>query len=628
MMNQRNEIVYFLHAGKRMITLLALLFLFSAWQTALADDVKFTATAKTAVRVGERFQLRFNINAEGSGFRGPNITDFQVLSGPNTSTSSSVQIINGQVTSKVDYVFAYVLRAAKEGTFKIPAAEITVDGKKYTSNSLTIRVVKGATQSSPGNTGSSSQDNESTEDDLFLRAHISNSTPYLGEQVIITYKIYTAIPISNIDASKISSFPGFWAKDLFQNLKEYPQTRQTINGKEYVVAEVRKFALFPQRSGEIIIEPGELECVAQIRSQSNRRSSDPFFDSFFNDPFFNKRYQNVEKQLLSNSLKIEVKPLPTQNKPANFSGAVGNFNFSSEISETEVKTNDAITLKFTLSGKGNIELIDAPAVSFPPDFEVYDPEISNNIRVNQNGVSGTRVFEYLIIPRNPGDFTVKPVGISFFDVSKNQYVSMSSPEYKIKVEKGANDQSSGLTYSSLGKEEIQYIGQDIRHIKLPPYQLRTIGTFFFRSNTYYLLLILPVIVSLLIIIFWRQTVKRRQDVVGTKTRRATKISRKRLKQAQTFMKEAKESEFYVEISRALWGYLSDKLNIAKAELSMDNVREVLNKKKVSQEITDQFIATLNNTEYARFAPGDKSENMDKIYHEALEIISKIERVLK
>lgn len=625
-MIQRNKILAFSLATPKALAALVMLILLVAWGHVHADEVKFTATAKTQVRVGENFQLRYNINAEGAGFRGPNITDFQVLSGPNTSTSSSVQIINGKVTSKVDYVFSYVLRATREGTFTIPAAEISIDGKKYTSNSLNIRVMKGTSQS----TTSQGQSDGSTENDLFLRAHISNSTPFLGEQVIITYKIYTTVPISNIDASKISSFPGFWAKNLFQNLQEYPQTRQVINGKEYVVAEVRKFALFPQRSGEVIIEPGLLECVAQIRtSGQQRRSSDPFFDSFFNDPFFNKRYKNVEKQLFSNSLKIDVKPLPTQNKPAGFSGAVGDFNFKSEISQTEVKANEPITLKFTLTGRGNIELIDPPAVDFPPDFEVYDPEITNNISARQNGVSGTRIFEYLIIPRNPGDFTIKPVGMSYFNVSQNKYVSLKSPEYNIKVNKGDNGQAGGITtYSSLGKEEIQYIGEDIRHIKLPPYELRRIGMFFFRSDQYFILLIVPVVLTLIIVIVWRRTMKRRSDVARMKTRKATRVSRKRLKQAHSFMKNSKETEFYVEVSRALWGYLSDKLNIPKAELSMDNVREVLNKRKVNKEITDQFIETLNNTEFARFAPGDKSENMDKIYREALEIISKIERELK
>ncbi|HZK09179.1 MAG TPA: BatD family protein [Bacteroidales bacterium] len=609
-----------------------MLWLFAAWLmlgagSVRADEVKFTATAKPVVTAGERFQLNYKINAEGANFRGPNITDFQMLSGPNTSTSSSVQIVNGQVSRKSEYVFSYILQAVTDGTFTIPPATIVVDGKSYTSNSIQVKVTKNAAAQQGSGQQKSGEATTST-DDLFLRAQISNSTPYQGEQVVITYKLYTSLPISNINTSEINSFPGFWSKDLFQNIKEYPQSREVINGQEFVVAEVKKLALFPQRSGQIVIEPGMLECVAQIRSASRRNSSDPFFDSFFNDPFFNSRYQNVEKKLTSNSLKIDVKPLPTQNKPADFSGAVGSFTFESELTSGEVKTNEPVTLRFKLKGRGNIELIDAPKVAFPPDFEVYDPEISNNIQVNLSGVSGTRTFEYLIIPRNPGSYTIKSVPFSYFDVSSQKYVSLNTPPYDISVSKG-DGQTTQINYQGgTNQTDIQYIGRDIRHIKLPPYQLRPIGTYFFRSSLYNLLMLAIAIISIVILIVWRRTVRRRSDVAMMRTRKATKVSRRRLKLAATYLKEKKEIVFYNEISRALWGYMSDKLNIPPAELSMDNVREILSRRNVNPEIADQFIETLNSTEYARFAPGEKSEVMDKVYHEALDVITKIERELK
>jgi hypothetical protein len=613
-----------------------MLWLMAAWLVlgagnARADEVKFTATAKSAVTVGERFQLNYKINAEGASFRGPNLPNFQMLSGPNTSTSSSVQIINGQASRKSEYVFSYILQATTEGTFTIPPATIVVDGKTYTSNNLQVKVTKNAADQQ-GNNSSGGQQNSGGKttgaSDLFLRAQISNSTPFQGDQIIITYKLYTSLPISNIDVSKINSFPGFWSKDLFQNIKEYPQSREVINGQEFVVAEVKKLALFAQRSGQIVIEPGTLECVAQIRSNSRRNSSDPFFDSFFNDPFFNSRYQNVEKKLTSNSLKIDVKPLPTQNKPADFSGAVGSFTFESELTSREVKANEPITLRFTLKGRGNIELIDAPKVGFPPDFEIYDPEISNNIQVNQGGVSGTRTFEYLIIPRNPGSYTIKSVPFAYFDVSRQSYVSLNTPAYDITVSKGES-QAAQITYrGGANQTDIQYIGRDIRHIKLPTYQLRPIGTYFFRSGLYNLLMLAIVVVAIIILIVWRRTVRRRSDTTLMRTRKATKVSLRRLKLAAVYLKEKKEIAFYNEISRALWGYMSDKLNIPPAELSMDNVREILSRRKVNPEIADQFIETLNSTEYARFAPGDKSEVMDKVYHEALDVITKIERELK
>ena len=609
-----------------------MLWLVAAWLmlgagSVRADEVKFTATAKPVVTSGERFQLNYKINAEGANFRGPNITDFQMLSGPNTSTSSSVQIINGKVSRTSEYVFSYILQASAEGTFTIPPATILVAGKNYTPNSVQVKVVKNAA-AQPGTGQQKSAGATAGADDLFLRAQISNSTPYQGEQVIITYKLYTSLPISNINVSEINSFPGFWSKDLFQNIKEYPQTREVINGQEFVVAEVKKLALFAQRSGQIVIEPGLLECVAQVRSASRRNSSDPFFDSFFNDPFFNSRYQNVEKKLISNSLKIDVKPLPTQNKPTDFSGAVGSFSFESELSNSEVKTNEPITLRFKLKGRGNIELIDAPKVVFPPDFEVYDPEISNNIQVNLSGVSGTRTFEYLIIPRNPGSYTIKSVPFSYFDVSRQSYVNLNTPAYDVTVSKG-DGQAAQITYQGgTNQTDIQYIGRDIRHIKLPPYQLRPIGTYFFRSPLYNLLMLAIAVVAIAILIVWRRTVRRRRDVARMRTRKATKVSRRRLKLAASYLKEKKEFAFYNEISRALWGYMSDKLNIPPAELSMDNVRDILNHRKVNPEVADQFIETLNSTEYARFAPGEKSEVMDKVYHQALDVITKIERELK
>ncbi len=612
------------------------LWLMAAWLllgagSVRADEVKFTATAKPVVNVGERFQLNYKINAEGSSFRGPNITDFQMLSGPNTSTSSSVQIINGQVSRKSEYIYSYILQAAAEGNFTIPPATIVVEGKSYTSNSLQIKVGKSAAAQGGSSSGGQQQSSGGTtagDNELFLRAQISNSTPFQGEQTIITYKLYTSLPISNIDVSNINSFPGFWSKDLFQNIKEYPQSREVINGQEFVVAEVKKLALFAQRSGQIVIEPGVLECVAQVRGETRRNSSDPFFDSFFNDPFFNSRYQNVQKRLTSNSLKIDVKPLPTQNKPAEFSGAVGSFTFEPEITSNEVKANEPVTLRFSLKGRGNIELIDAPKVIFPPDFEVYDPEISSNIQVNQSGVSGTRTFEYLMIPRNPGKYTIKSVPFAYFDVSRQSYVSLNTPSYDITVSKG-DGQAAQVTYKGgANQTDIQYIGQDIRHIKLPPYQLRPIGTYFFRSMLYNLLMLIIVIVAIIILIVWRRTVRRRSDTVMMRTRKATKVSRRRLKLAALYLKEKKEVDFYNEISRALWGYMGDKLNIPPAELSMDNVREILSRRNVNPEIADQFIATLNSTEYARFAPGNKSEVMDKVYHEALDVITKIERELK
>lgn len=592
-----------------------------------AQLVEFKGITKSTVSVGERFQLQYTINAEGTGFRGPNIVDFNVLNGPNTSTSSSVQIINGQVSREVSYTFTYILAAVREGTFTISPATISYNGKQYNSNSITVQVKSGGQSATSGQSGQQQGSDEAV--DVFLRAEVSNNAPFLGEQIIISYKLYFNNQIAGHDGfQKISSFPGFWVKNLFPNQREIPTATEVIKGKQYNVAEVRRFALFPQRTGKIEILPGETEITVRLRTDSKRKTSDPFFDSFFNDPFFNSRHKDVSKKLLSNSLVIDVKPLPTKEQPADFSGAVGKFALRPQIDRTEVKTNEPISIKLTVQGSGNIELFDLPRIVFPPDFEVFDPEIKSDIKVTTSGVSGTRIFEYLVIPRNPGNFKIRPLEFSYFDLSQNIYITEKTPEYNITVERG-DGASSVVTYSGTVRQEgIQIIGSDIRHIKLPPYDFRPRGTFFFRSQNYFLWLIIPSVLLALTLFLWRKQMKKRGNAELMKNIRATKVARKRLKLAHNFMKSGNENEFYIEISRASWGYLSDKLNIPVAELSMDNVRTRLIVRGTNEATINQFIDTLNQTEYARFAPGSKTDNMEKIYSGALEIISKLEKELK
>jgi hypothetical protein len=376
-----------------------------------------------------------------------------------------------------------------------------------------------------------------------------------------------------------------------------------------------------------VINPYELDCIAQYKRQSRSKTGDPFFDDFFNNSFFNESYANVEKSLKSNSVVVNVKPLPTAERPVDFSGAVGTFTFSTEVDKTHVKTNDAINLKCTVSGKGNIQLIDKLNISFPPDFETYDPKITSNVSTSGVGSSGSQTFEYLILPRKAGKFTIKPISFSYFDLVKRRYVTLNSPQYTIDVDKGSGDNST-VTYSGAGKEDIKYIGSDIRHIKNSPLILQKTGTFFFGSVFFYLMLLLPVLLFAGFIVFWKKQEERHSDTLLMKNRKATRIAIKRLKKASIFLKDKQQEAFYIEISQALWGYLSDKFGIPLAELSVDSVHQALVKKNVNEEIIRQFIETLNNTEYARFAPGEKAMIMEKTYQEALEIITRIERELR
>lgn len=593
------------------------------------QDITFKASAKNVVRTGERFQLTYSVNAEGQNFRGPDLKDFRVLGGPSTSSSSRIEIINGNVNQRVDYTFTYVLQATGEGIFDIGPAKITVDGKTYESNPLKIQVVKssapqqGAQQG--GNSGSNQQPaQDDLSNDVFLRAVVNKTNPFQGEQVIITYKLYFRINISNLIFDKEPSFKGFWVDDLLENPQKFKQYQETYNGQLYQVAEVRKYALFPQQSGKLEIQPAQLTCQAQVQNK-NRRSRDPF-DSFFNDPFFN-RYQTVEVPLASNSIDLNIKSLPTAAKPAEFSGAVGDFDFSSSIDRTELKANEAINLKFTVSGTGNVELVDKINVKFPPDFEVYDPKISKNIRDGQNGISGTKTFEYLLIPRTEGEFKIDPVKFVYFDLSKKQYVTLESPAYDISVAKG-DGSAAAVNYSGVNRSDIQYIGSDIRHIKTGNPGLAVMGNLFFGSTLFYLLILLPLALFVLFLIIWKNELKKRSNIALMRNRKATKVARKRMKKAETYMKENQKDPFYVEVSQALWGYLSDKFSIPMANLSMDTVAETLQRKEVKEETIKQFIETLNNCEFARFAPGENLGAMENIYNEAIKIITVMEKELK
>jgi hypothetical protein len=597
-----------------------------------AQEIQFTASVKPVVRVGEQFRLTYDLNGEGKNFMPPDLSDFAILSGPNPSSSQSIQIINGQVTRTVSNSYTYYLRATKEGDYNIAPATVVVKGQRILSNALKIKVIAVSAQPPPTahrpsqQQGGQEYSGTVSGDDVFIRASVDNKSPWQGQQVIVTYKIYTKIPISQYSMDKIPSYNSFWALDLMDENQKPLQHNEVIDGQQYVVADIKKVALFPMKNGELTIDPLEVDVVAQVQTMT-RRSNDPFFDHFFNDPFFGSNVQNIQKTLYGNALKINVKPLPLHNKPSDFSGAVGQFSFKSNIDRTDLKANEAVNLKFSITGKGNIKLLDNLNVSFPPDFEVYDPKINNNINKSGDGISGARTVEYLIIPRNAGDFTIKPVTFNYFDPDKEDYVTLSSPSFTLDVTKGVG-QAAGITYSGVNQSDIEYIGSDIHYIDTHPFVLHRIGSFFFGSIQYILFLMGILLLALISLLSWNVYYKRRSNVKLLRNRKATKVARKRLQKAFGFLKASDEILFYNEIAPALWGYISDKFNISLSELSMDSVRVALESKNVREDIMKPFIATLDHCEYARFAPGDKSVNMDHIYHEALDVITRIERELK
>jgi hypothetical protein len=388
-----------------------------------------------------------------------------------------------------------------------------------------------------------------------------------------------------------------------------------------------KVALFPQKSGTLVIEPKKMNCMAQVRTEGKRRAKDPFFDSFFDDPFFNNQYRNVPIEMESNAIVLNVKPLPIDKKPAGFSGAVGRFNIQATIDNADLKTNDAVTLKVVISGSGNLELINTPEINWPPDFEAYEPKITKNIRSNNSGVSGIRSFEYLAIPRSAGDFTVGPIELSYFDPASGQYKITPTQAFQIHVEK-SDQPTANVSYSGVAQEDIMYLGQDIRYIKSGNSVLSTRGQYLFSSPLYFILLAVPVAFLVFLSLLIISQRKKRSNVALVRNRKATKVARKNLKIANEYLKSKQREEFYTEVSRALWGYLSDKFNIPLSDLSMDTVSERLSDKEVSSESIETFLEVLNKCEFARFAPGESSSLMNEIYQEAIMFISQIESELK
>lgn len=621
--------------GKDMIKhikLSALMLMMLSALTVTGQKVEFSASARDVVAVGDQFRLVFSVNAQASGFTAPVLKDFTILAGPSQSSSTSMQIVNNQVTRSIDYSFTYILQASGEGTFTIGPASVNVDGKVYKSNPVTVKVVKGNApqprQGSQGSQGSQQPSGDLGSKDLFVRASVNKSNPYQGEQIIVTYKIYTRVPVAEYSITKAPGLSGFWTQDLLKDSKNLNQYRETVDGSEYVVAEIKKDAMFAQKSGKLVIEPLEMDVIAQIQRKAGRRpTNDPFFDNFFNDSFFGNTLQNVKKTISSNQLTINVKPLPDNGRPQGYSGAVGNFSITASTDRTELKANDAMSLKFTVTGKGNVKLIEKPDLVFPSDFEVYDPRVTDNISTTAAGVSGTRTFEYLIIPRNPGNFTIKPATFSYFDINAGVYKSLKSQEFTINVSRGDGSEGT-FTAGGNNKEDFKLIGSDIRFIKTGKIKLEPVNTYIYGSVVFWLLIALPIILFVVFLLVWKNELKKRGNKALMRNRKATGIARKRLKLAQKFLKQDNQEAFWSEVSNALWGYMSDKFNIPRSTLSMTSVNEALIAKNVNEELIKQFISILNNCEFARFAPGNKSQAMDELYNQAIDVITRTEQELR
>ncbi len=599
----------------------------SSLLTVYAQDYQASASAPSHVVVGQRFNLTYTCN-EKATINLPNIQDFTLLGGPQVSSNSSIEIINGRMSRSSTYSYTYVLQAVKEGSFEIPAAVAVINGKNIRTNQVTIHVGAGniqqnqqQTQRGQTQTPANTQLNK---EDFFIKAYASTTNPYVGEQVVVNYKLYLPAQVHRYQASikKNPSSIGFWTYDLSDPQAEPVQTNETVNGKQYTVIDLYSIAVFPQKSGRLTISPLEIQTIIQIPVQQ-QRSNDPW-DMFFNNPFFGGgRMQNVELPISSNSVSFTVKKLP-ENSPKHFSGLVGDFKLTTSLSRDVLSANDATNYKVTISGKGNIQHIETPDIVFPSDFEVQDPIITDNIQKRKQGVYGSRTFEYVIIPRNQGKFTIPAVLFSYYDKAKKRFISLESDEHKLKITKGKDSQAQ--LYNSSNKKNVRILGNDIRFIKTNQTNFHT-PPVFLKLPLYWIIFSLPLLLFILFVIFRRKQIKERQNISLQKDKKASKMARKRLQKAEKLLKTNNQEQFYIEISKALWGYVSDKFHIPLVELSLDTARTKLEERKLNPIYIDEFLSALNLCEYVRFAPGSDL-TPQKMYETAFEFITKIEQELK
>lgn len=596
----------------------------AAWQVKAADKVRFVAEAADVVVSGDQVRLVFTVNSQDiKDFRAPSIKGFDVLMGPSRSQQSSIQIINGKRTSNSSTAFTYILLAGSPGTYTIPAARVEVNGEKVFSNSISIKVLpQDQNSGNSGNNGGGSASSSRSQaagsrisaNDLFITATASKTTVHEQEAILLTYKVYTVVNLRQL-YGKMPDLKGFHTQEV-----ELPQqktfTLEHYKGRNYNTTVWSQYVLFPQQTGKLEIPSITFDGVVAQQTVSD----DPF-DAFFNGG----GYVEVKKKITTPKVVINVQPLPA--KPAGFSGAVGEFKLASSINATDVKTNDAVTIKLTLSGTGNMKLIGTPEVKFPQDFEIYDPKVTDDYKLTNSGLTGTKTFEYLAIPRHAGNFTIPAVEFTYFDLKSNSYKTLKTEAYNLKVAKGQGNADQVIS-DFTNKESVKMLGKDIRFIKLGDSSLRPKGDFFFGTVGYYLCYLIPLLLFVVFAVIYRQKALENANVAKVKTKKANKVATRRMKLAGKLLAENKKNEFYDEVLKALWGYISDKLSIPVSQLSKDNIEAELTNYGVQEALIAEFIGVLNECEYARYAPGNENEAMDKVYSASVEVISKMENSIK
>ena len=605
--------------------ILLILLIFSNVCVTFAQSVEFKASAPAQVIIGRPFQLSYSVNQRAKDLRAPEFTDFDYVAGPYTSQSSSTSFVNGKRTSSFQMTYTYTLLASKEGSFTIPPATIKVDGEQYTSNGVRITVLpadepaqtNANRQSHTAGTTASQQHESQTisSENIFMRTLVSKTKVHEQEAILLTYKLYFAgVDVAQLtNNTRLPEFKGFLKQEL--EMSEIQTELEHYNGRNYQTAVLYRTLLFPQRSGDIVIDPAQFEALLRVQNRAQVRS---IFDDFFNS------YTTVTKALQSPGITINVSALPA-GKPLGFCGGVGQFNISSSISSTELQANEAVTLTVTIQGAGNMKLLKTPAVDWPEGFEVYDPKVTNNFSVTTSGVSGTKTIEYLAIPRAGGVYTIPAIQFAYYDTQADAYRSLATPEYTLNIARSTNEESGAAVVNTyVQKENIQQLGSDIRYIYTGELKAASNrNSISFGTLLFWLFYAIPLSIAALMFIVFRKRIKENADVTRMRYKKANKVAQRRLKMAEQLLQQNKKEAFFEEIERAAWTYLSDRLSIPTAQLNKENIAQILTEKAVPEATIKQMLHVLSTAEFARYAPTSDSA-MHELYEDTIKIINQLE----
>lgn len=583
------------------------------------DAQHISVSAPSHVAAGENFRVAYTINtSDVEEFRMGGVQDgLEVIAGPYTSSQSSYQMINGHTSSSSSVTITYTLYAAKNGSFTIGASHAVVGGKRLSSRPVRIQVSGHAqrTNGAPNMHGQDSYDQPRMRSagsaisgsDLFIKVSASKKRVHEQEPILLTYKVYTQVDLTQLEG-KMPDLKGFHTQEV-----PLPQQKtfhtEMVNGRPYKCVTWSQYVMYPQMTGSLQIPSITFKGIVV---QQNR-NVDPM-EAFFNG---GSGYVEVKKDIKAPGITLQVDPLPQ--RPANFSGGVGKFNISASLDKKEVKAGEPITLRVVVGGIGNLKLLKQPVVNFPKDFDKYDAKVTDKTRLTANGVEGNMVYDFLAVPRNQGSYTIPSVELTYYDTGKNAYKTIKTQPFKVEVEKGDGTSGESEDFASQDK--------DIHTIKLGKAEQHKANEMFFGSFGYWISLLMPLIAFVVLLIVFRRRAIENADIVKKRSNRAGKIATKRLRLANKLMLQGKQGEFYDEVMRALWGYMSYKLNMPAEKLNRDNIRETLGRHFVDDATIEKFTTALDECEFERYAPGDAAGNMNRTFESAMTAIMDIENAI-